>query len=55
MEKMVFCNWPCKSSYLYFMSAIGQIASHHIYDVIHYNSITTLLQQLLFNYYAIPL
>jgi len=44
--------------YLYAVSAIGQVArvaTHRIYGATHYNSITTLLQQLLFNYYATPL
>jgi hypothetical protein len=48
----------CNSPYLYIMNAIGQVvrvAIHHIYGAIHYNSIATLLQQLIFNYYAIPL
>ncbi len=51
------CNLP----YLYAMNVIGQVArvakvtTHHIYDAIHYNSITTLSQQFIFNYYATPL
>jgi len=48
----------CNSLYLYAVSAIGQVArvaTHRIYGATHYNSITTLLQQLLFNYYATPL
>ncbi len=41
----------CNSPYLYIMSVIEQVvtiakvAIHHIYDAIHYNSITTLSQQ----------
>jgi len=31
------------------------IATHCIYDAIHYNSIKTQLKQLIFNYYATPL
>jgi hypothetical protein len=31
------------------------LATRHIYSAIHYNLITTLLQQLIFNYYATPL
>jgi hypothetical protein len=45
------------SSYLYTMSVIEQVArvaTHHIYGAIHYNSITTLSQQLFFNYYVTP-
>ncbi len=58
----------CNSEYLYVVNAIGQVArvarvaihciygaTHHIYGATHYNSITTLLQQLLFNYYATPI
>jgi hypothetical protein len=51
----------CNSPYLYVVSAIEQVAkvakvvTHHICDATHYNSITTLSQQLLFNYYATPL
>ncbi len=51
----------CNSPYLYAMSAIGQVAratrvtTHCIYGAIHYNLITTLLQQFLFNFYATPL
>jgi len=43
------------------MSVIGQVAkvarviTHYIYNATHYNLITTLWQQLIFNYYAIPL
>jgi hypothetical protein len=50
----------CNSPYLYAMNAIEQVvrvvrvATNHIYNAIHYNSITTLSQQLLFNYYATP-
>ncbi len=46
----------CNSPYLYTVSAIKQVArvtrgaTHHIYDATPYNSITTLLQQLIFNY-----
>ncbi len=51
----------CNSPYLYALNVIKQVAriarvaTHHIYSAIHYNSITMLLQQFLFNYYAIPL
>jgi putative flippase GtrA len=48
----------CNSPYLYVVNVIGQVARvaiHYIYDATHYNSITTLSQQLLFNYYATPL
>jgi hypothetical protein len=44
-EKMVFCNWPCNSQYLYDVSVIGQVgwsarvAIHHIYNATHCNSI----------------
>jgi hypothetical protein len=44
--------------YLYAMNAIGQVArvaTYCIYNAIHYNSITTFSQQLIFKYYATPL
>ncbi len=44
----------CNSPYLYVMRAIGQVAKVARIAT-HYNSIITLLQQLLFNYYATPL
>jgi len=34
---------------------ICKIVTHHIYGVTHYNSITTMLKQFIFNDYAIPL
>jgi hypothetical protein len=60
MKKEVFCNWPCNSPCLSTVNVIGQVARvarvtiRSIYGAIHYNSITTLSQQLLFNY-ATPL
>jgi hypothetical protein len=38
-----------------FIGQVTRVATHRIYDAIHYNSIPTLSQQLLFNYYATPL
>jgi hypothetical protein len=32
-----------------------KVTTHHIYDVIHCNSIVTQSNQLIFNYYLIPL
>jgi hypothetical protein len=55
MKKKVFCNWPCNSLYLHAMNVNGQVAIHHIYNVIHCNSIATPLKQLIFNYYPTPL
>jgi hypothetical protein len=49
------------SPYLHVVSVIekitrvAKVATHCIYATTHYNSITTLSQQLLFNYYATPL
>jgi hypothetical protein len=51
----------CNSSYINVVGVIGQVArvarvaTHCIHDATHYNSIMILLQQILFNYYAIPL
>jgi hypothetical protein len=47
----------CNSPNLYVVSPIEQVAKvaiHRVYNVTHYNLITT-LSQLLFNYYATPL
>jgi hypothetical protein len=57
-KKGCFALDTCNFSYLYDVSVIRQVArvaTHYIYGAIHYNSITSLLQQLFFNYYAIPL
>jgi hypothetical protein len=46
------------SPYLYVVSVIQQVARvaiHYIYSATHYNLITTLSQQFIFNYYATPL
>jgi hypothetical protein len=46
---------------LYVANAIGEIAwvakviTHYIYNATHYNSITILLKQFIFNYYVTPL
>jgi hypothetical protein len=37
------------------VAKVAKVVTQRIYDATHYNSITTLLQQLIFNYYAIPL
>ncbi len=60
MKKMVFCNWPYNSLYLYAMSDNEQgmsciIATHCIYNATHCHSIVTLSKQFIFNYYATPL
>jgi len=61
MRKMGVLQLALQLMYLYIVSVIGQIAkvariaTCRIYGATHYNSITTLSQQLIFNYYAIPL
>jgi hypothetical protein len=51
----------CNSLYFYVMNVIGQVASvatvtiHHMYNVIHCNSIANMLKQLIFKCYATPL
>jgi hypothetical protein len=34
---------------------VAKVAAHYIYYATHYNLITTLSQQLIFNYYPAPL
>jgi hypothetical protein len=54
---MTTCNAP----YFYVVDAMKQIAwvakvvIHYIYNATHYNSITILLKQFIFNYYVSPL
>jgi hypothetical protein len=46
------------SLYLYIVSAneqVAWVATNHIYNAIHPNTIATLSKQFIFNYYAIPL
>jgi hypothetical protein len=61
MRKMGVLQLALQLTYLYVVSVIGQvakvarIATCCIYGATHYNSITTLLQQLVLNYYETPL